>query len=356
MTKMFLLAKGYIRSFFSDTAGLFWNMIFPLILAALLSFTVGGIADRNPVETLTVGYHADSLEVQVLENIPELELIHYETEPDNHLRTIQQDELTAFVTADGTLEVSELGMAQEVLQQMVSTAKQAMSMGPDARHLDFGTERVSIAEQDMEVQTLPFLSILSLFSFYSYFGGTTAALLMQANLTNFAARLQVSPVKKHEQIIALAIPGMLLNLFNNIVLIGFMHFVLGEQVITNFWATLPVLTLANFVGMGFGLIVGTSNKMPETAKIMFGVVVLMALAVMTGLMYPAMILVVRRKFPLLDTLNPIAVIQKSLVAVNQPGHMVTGTPQLGYLAILAVVFMGISALILSRRSFKSLGV
>ncbi len=356
MTKMFLLAKGYIRSFFSDTGGLFWNMIFPLILATLLSFTVGGIADRNPVETLTVGYHAESLEVQVLEQIPDVELVRYAADPENHLQTIQQDELTAFIAADGTLEISEFGIAQEALQQMVATAKQIMAMGPDARHLDFATDWVGTAEQDMEVQTLPFLSILSLFSFYSYFGGTTAAMLMQANLTNFAARLQVSPVKKHEQIVALAIPGMLLNLFNNLVLIGFMHFVLGERVITDFWATLPVLILANFVGMGFGLIVGTSNKMSATAKVMFGVIVLMALAVMTGLMYPAMILAVRQKFPLLDALNPIAVIQRSLVAVNQPGHLVTGTPQLGYLAILAVVFMGISALILSRRSFKSLGV
>lgn len=354
MTKILLLAKGYIRSYLADWVALFWNLLFPLILATLLSFTVGGLADNNPVETMKVGYTKDSVETMILSQMPEIELVHYATDPDDHLQTIQKDQLTAFVTPEGTLEVSDYGIQQNVLKEMISGAKRGMELGPDARFMNTKAQWVGVDEKDMDVQTLPFLSILALFAFYSYFGALSATYQMQANLSHFAARLQVSPIKKYEQLIALSLPAMVMNLINNIILIGYMHYVLKQQVITDFWATLPVLLLANFAGLGFGLLVGTSNKLSYNAKNTIGVMVLMAFATMTGLMYPAMILAFRKKMPILDAFNPVGVIQKSLVAVNQPGHLVTGTPQLGYLAILALVFMVISVLILRRRSFKSL--
>ncbi|MDO5732875.1 MAG: ABC transporter permease [Eubacteriales bacterium] len=353
MNRFLSTIKTFLITNYRDPGAAFWTTAFPIFLATLLAISVGKIPDKNQLKPISIGYEENTLTSQVLKKLPFIEA--KQLVGDDHIQLIEENQLVGYLNKAGEFEIIKDGLAQGVLAQIITQTDQIRSLGANARFVRPEIKWAVPSPKQVNPLILIFINILALFSFYSYFGGIALCSMVQANLSTFGQRLSLSPISKFEMISALSLAASVVNLINNLILILYIQFVLQKPVISNPFASLAILLFANFIGLSFGILVGTIAKVSENAKIMIGVSILMILSTLSGATYPALRIMIRTHAPILEKLNPVAVIFKAYAEANQPGSVAGAPPALFLLAGIGVIVFALSIQILNRRSFKTLG-
>lgn len=191
-------------------------------------------------------------------------------------------------------------------------------------------------------------------STYGMFTGIENANITQANLSSVAARINMTPIRKSTLLISGLIVGLSINIFSNILLLLFLHFVAKLDLIRNLWYSIIFILLGNIFGISLGLFIGSSNKKSPGVKVMFSIVATLFLSFLSGLMSPNIKVIIDENIPILGKLNPISIITSSLYRVN----MLENTNNLGQgmilLTIYSLVLMGVSYLFLRRNQYDSI--
>lgn len=355
----------------------FWPLVFPLILGTLFYFAFGNIeeADFETVQAAVVEEeNADAVFLEFLEAMEE------DDEPLIHIQKLsRQDALDAlkekkvegvyFVGEELALTVGGNGIPESILQSLLESyenGKKTMELtaeqhpeGIQAAAEQMGryeelVEQVSLGGRTTDGNIQFFYALIAMACLYGAFIGLDAAINIQANLSDLAARRCVTPTHKLKLILAEMISCFFLHFLNVLILLAYLQYVLKVDFQGQMSSMLFISLIGSMIGVSMGIFIGSFGKMGEGAKVGTLLAISMMGSFLAGLMNVEIKYLVDRQAPFVNRVNPAAVITDAFYCINVYDDPARYGRCLVTLAVMCVGLTLASFLFIRRERYDSI--
>ena len=329
----------------------FWPLIFPILLGTMFYFAFGNIDDAD-FETVQVGIvkeeGADTLFLMFLDQIENNGnhlIAAQELSESAALTKLENEEISGIyqVESSPSLTVASNGIPQSILQSILSgyetgksTIRNIVRTHPSGlwdgiqqmlNQQETLTE-VSLGGQTINGSAQFFYALIAMTCLYGCFIGFGSAITLQANLTALAARRCVTPTHKLKLILSEQIASFLLGYFDVIVLLIYLRYI--------------------------GIFVGSLGKMKEGGKIGIILGFSMVCSFLSGLMNNTMKDLIEKNMPVINRINPAALISDAFYCINVYDDMSRYYRNLFTLAVMSITLVTASFLLILRESYDSI--
>ena len=339
------------KNLFRDFGFLFWSLIYPLILASFFHMAFSGIMHINP-EDIDVGIKAENPVAHVLEGIEILNI--HKIDDDRITEKLDNEEIYAFIDNDLNLSVTKSGINQAIIKEIIEQIKQVQKLNRPVEDYNFDIDYISNKNQQSNPMIVIFYSMIAMFSTYGISAGIETISLVQANLSNLGARINVTPLKKYNFLLSGIIVALLLNLLSNGILIIFIKYILKIELFSEAKYSSIFIVLGNLFGVALGIFIGASNKKKDDIKILIAVATTLILAFFAGMMGPWTKITLDKHVPIINKLNPISIITNNLYRIN----LLENTKNMGQgillLSLYSVILASLSYIFLRGRNYDSI--
>lgn len=353
----------------------FWPFLFPLALTTLMYFGVGKMeeADFEIVPVAVVSQSEDEVFSAYLEVIEdEGEMIRAEEMTEKEaLKALENKEVEGiyFAGEEITLTVSKSGLAQSILQMILESYEEGKQTLEDVARVhpegmeaavlameDFrgAVEQVSLGGKTTNTTAQFFYALIGMGCLYGCFIGFGSAMELQANLTALAARRCAAPVQRMKLILSSLTVDCGLHVVNMVILLCYMRYILKLEFTGSFVEMLPILLMGSVFGVTLGLFVGSIGRMREGIKIGILLAVSLTASFLAGLNNPNIKNAVDNAAPLVNRINPAAVISDALYCVNVYDAPARYAQDLGVLAVMCVLMTAGAFLMVRRERYGSI--
>lgn len=214
-------------------------------------------------------------------------------------------------------------------------------------------ENVSVAGRTMDDGLAYFYALIGMASLFGCFAGLTSALELRADKSDLAARRSIAPVNRFSMVISEMLAAFTIQFLNLCLLLLYMRIVLGIAFGPKWPLLLPVCALGSVCGVAIGMYIGTL-RMKEGPKIGILVSGSLIMSFLAGLMYGGMKDVVEHHAPILNRINPAALIADAFYSVSVYDNPARYRMNLLILLGITVVLVTVSFLTLRRERYESL--
>ena len=355
----------------------FWPLAFPLILGTLFFFAFGNINDAD-FETVPVAVvkeeHADLVFLAFLDQIKngEDQLLAPEEMTEEQAKEKLEDKKVSgiyYVGSEPTLTVAASGIEESILQSVLqsyenirSTVQNIMKTHPEGiieglkammKQQD-GVQELSLGGRTIDGNVQFFYALIAMGCLYGCFIGFGAAISLQANLTALAARRCVTPTHKLKLILSEQISSFLLGYVDVIILLLYLRYGLKLDFQGQMGRMLLICFLGSLIGVSMGIFVGSFGKMKEGAKIGIILGISMICSFLAGLMNNTMKDMVEKHAPLINRINPAALISDAFYCINVYDDTARYHRSLITLAVMSLVLVTASFLLIRRERYDSI--
>lgn len=355
----------------------FWPLAFPLIMATLFYFAFGSIeeADFETVQAIVVEEaKADPVFLEFLETMEQdrnryVEIRNMSEKEARQALKEKQASGIYFVGETPTLTVAGSGISESILQSLLESylnGKQILELvaathpeGMQKAIEQIGTYEELVGQVSLGGRTTNgnaqfFYALIAMACLYGAFIGMDAVIAIQANLSPLAARRCVTPTHKLKLILSEMLSCFLLHYLNVLILLAYLRFVLKQE----FYGQMPLMLLVSLIGsmigVSMGIFVGSFGRMGEGVKVGILLAVSMTGSFLAGLMNADMKYLVDQNAPLVNRINPAAVITDAFYCINVYDDPVRLGRSLATLTVTCVVLTLASFLLIRRERYDSI--
>ena len=358
---------------------LFWTLLFPILLSTLFFVTFGGIYKTYSSEAIETAVVFETENEEIKNNIT------------NFLENLMMDDhkmlnitYTDYTTAEGLLKDDEkvngiisvrdngklelalysngvLSTIQEnivtVYNQNVDLIEKTAKEHPEklADVLQGVYDRISyIKAHDMAGENKdPFLNyfynLIAMATLFASFSSLRIGNSCQANMSSIGARTNASPVSRSTFQVASLLATYLVQTAVTLIGLTYMIFILGIE----FGGDIPMIyvttAIATLVGTALGFFAGNIGSMAVEKKESILVAISLTGCALSGLMYGDMKVIIAEKMPIINKINPAAVISDSYYCLNMFGTNGRYAETIIYMLGISIVLVGLG-LIMGRRN------
>ena len=375
---MWNLIKYSFLAKIRDFSLVFWPFVFPLVLTTAMYFSIGQM-EESDFETIPVAIVTQSTgEEDVFQEY--LETMGDDKEALINVRPMAEEEaVTALENGDiegifysreePSLTVGGSGLAQSILQMILEsytegkqTLEDVSKIHPDRMEAairqmsDYGsvTEEVSLGGRTTNTTAQFFYAMIGMACLYGCFIGYQSAMDLQANLSALAARRCVSPVHRMRWILSETAVSFGIHFVNMLVLLAYMKYILRLEFAGSYAEMIPVVIIGSMIGVTMGMFITSIGKMGESVKIGIMISVSLALSFLAGLMNADIKNVIDRNVPLLNRINPAALISDALYCLNVYNAPARYMQDIVILSVMCVFLLAGTFLIVRRERYGSI--
>ena len=375
---MWNLIKYSFLAKIRDFSLVFWQFVFPLVLTTAMYFSIGQMKESD-FETIPVAIVTQSTgEEDVFQEY--LETMGDDKEALINVRPMAEEEaVTALENGDiegifysreePSLTVGGSGLAQSILQMILEsytegkqTLEDVSKIHPDRMEAairqmsDYGsvTEEVSLGGRTTNTTAQFFYAMIGMACLYGCFIGYQSAMDLQANLSALAARRCVSPVHRMRWILSETAVSFGIHFVNMLVLLAYMKYILRLEFAGSYAEMIPVVIIGSMIGVTMGMFITSIGKMGESVKIGIMISVSLALSFLAGLMNADIKNVIDRNVPLLNRINPAALISDALYCLNVYDAPERYMQDMVILFVMCVLLLTGTFLIVRRERYGSI--
>lgn len=355
----------------------FWPLVFPLILGTFFFFAFGNISEAD-FETVSVAVVKPETSnplflgfLNQIENNTD-DLISVSEMPEQKaLDALKSGKIAGIYYADiqPSLTVTTNGIPESILQTILdnyesslTTVRKIFLRHPsgilkgleqmmDTREL---VQEVSLGGKTIDGNVQFFYALIAMACFYGCFIGFGSAIPLQANLSSLAARRTVTPTHKLKIVLSEQISAFFLGYLDVIILILYLRYVLRLDFQGNMAPMLLITFPGCLIGVSLGFFVGSLGRMREGVKTGILLAVSMTCCFLSGLMNNTMKDIVEKNIPVLNRLNPAALISDAFYCINVYNDPARYYRNLIILAVMSVLLTGASFFMIRRERYDSL--
>jgi ABC-2 type transport system permease protein len=358
---------------------LFWPLIFPLVLGTFFYFAFGNMEEAD-FETVSVAVvenadsNADQSFLDFLDTIEQDESKLIKTEEmkeSKALKQLEEKKISGiyYVDKKTSLTVSGNGFKESILQSLLESYEDGKTTmenialnhpeGLSSASLQMSdyrerVQQVSLGGKTTDGNAQFFYALIAMACMYGCFIGFGAALGLQANLTALAARRSVTPTHKLKLIVSEMLTSFLLHFVNIIILLIYLKYILKMEFQGELLRMLIVSLFGSMIGVSMGIFVSSIGKFREGVKIGILLGISMICSFLAGLMNSSMKDLVERYFPLVNRLNPAALISDAFYCINVYDDPSRYWRSLIILIIMSVILTFGSFLLVRRERYDSI--
>ncbi|MDD3404131.1 MAG: ABC transporter permease [Hespellia sp.] len=356
-----------------DRVSMFWSMVFPLMLVTVFFFAFSNIGKGN-LDTIPVAVvnEENSEEADMFcDFLKELEkddskmVKIEELSEEKAVKKLKENEVFGvfYAKETPTLTVASQGIEESVLQSLLdSYNRNAETMRTVAKEHPQGISSAAQALSDYkEIVTETaidgksvsgvmqyYLALIAMACLYGCFLGFTTAIELQANLSSLAIRRSITPTHRLKLVFADLLVTFVVHFINLMILLVYMQFVLKIDLGGNTGGTILVCAIGALIGVAMGIFVGSCGTKREGLKIGIMLAVSMICCFLAGLMQAQVKNIVEQYCPVINRINPAALITDALYCMSVYNNPQRYARDLIILAVLAVA-CGLGAFLMVRR-------
>ncbi len=312
---------------------MFWTLVFPIILATLFHVTFGSNQTENmkpiPVavveggnqifetfldgldgETLALDRMDDKKAREALENGTVNGIFYSEKDPSLTVAGTQINESILEMLLNGYRQ--NQGLAETIGSRdplgLLKASKQIAEQTDFIEAIDAGG-----STQDSALDS--FFSLIAMTCLYGALMGAESAMRLRADHSALAVRRSVTPTQRIRLIVSEMLAIFTVQFANICILLLYLHFVLGIGMGRRWPLLLPICALGTLCGVSAGMFLG-GTKLKEGMQIGIIIAGTLFLCFLSGMMYSGMKAEVERSAPIVNRLNPAALIADAFYSVS----------------------------------------
>lgn len=366
------LYKYSLQRLVREKDAMFWGLAFPLIMATLFYVTFGSGISMEEMEAIpaAVVKEGNVMFESFLDQMDNEMLQLTQMEEEEALSALKDGKIKGIFYTGKTpsLTVAGSNMSETILKALLDgyLENYALIEGiVKEKHLGvIGAvgamadekemlENVSVAGRTMDDNLAYFYALIGMASLFGCFTGLTSALGLRADKSDLAARRSIAPVNRFSLVVSEMMAAFTVQFCNLCLLLLYMRAVLGISFGPKWPLLLPVCALGSICGVAIGMYVGTLG-LKEGPKIGILVSCSLVMSFLAGLMYGGMKDVVEHHAPILNRINPAALIADAFYSVSVYDNPARYRMNLLILSGITTVLVLISFLTLRRERYESL--
>lgn len=338
----------------------FWTFAFPIILitlfyAAFSNITVAEdyvapkiVAIENEKSQLSPVYK------QIFEKVDAID-VSYEKDFDAAKEKLEKDDITGIITfEDGMsfpkLTIEKNGKDQTIIQNIMTEIELSVRSGKQFDEVKIK----NVYERKQEMTMIEYFTLLAMACLYGAMIGTKSLDKNLANMTASGKRVAVAAVSKTKIVIGSLLTSYAIQLIGLAILFSYMLFVLridfGEQLPS----VIGFTAVGALAGLALGTFISAVFKVREDAKDGITTGFVMLGCFFSGMMGPTVKFAIDSGAPLINKLNPAAMLTDGYYALTNfgPGERFWG--DVVSLLIFTAILSTISILVLRRQKYDNL--
>ncbi|MCI5849669.1 MAG: ABC transporter permease [Lachnospiraceae bacterium] len=358
---------------------IFWSLVFPLALATFMYLAFGKINEvTENLETIDVAV-VESVQNEMFDKIL-VEVSNGESPLLNPMKMNIQDAVSALdskevdgiIHVDDTISLSvrENGLNATILSSFVdrylqneATLTQIAKNNPLA--LNSAIEALSDDTSYFKEEKLTdgntdnlsnyFYAVFAMSCLFASFTGISSMFSIQGNLSPLGQRRCVAPTKKLHVVLTLFLTNEIVQFAIELITFAYMSLVLGIDLSNKYPALFLLLFVASSFGLTMGMFIGSLKKpVTEGAKMGIGVAISMALSVMADLCVSGLMNTIEHTVPIINRLNPAALISDSFYALNTYSDYSRYTSNMVNLSAMTLILFTLTILTVRRNRYASI--
>ncbi|SEW19615.1 ABC transporter permease [[Clostridium] fimetarium] len=374
--------KYRIKQLFHVKELVLWTFAFPIVLGTLFYFSFGHLLNTNefnfkpiPVALVSEGIPNSAFETVIdqfsQENSNQLFTITSASNNEEALQLLKDKKIDGIIYSTGTptITVSGDGLNQSIIKSFIEQYlqheyifKQIAINHPEeltntinlmSQDISFNKE-VSFSNSKMDALSQYFYALIAMTCLYGSITGLNTVMNIQANLSALGARREVSPAHKLIVIFGDFCASVVVNYMS--VLLLFFYLIVILKI--DFGSKIGLILLTSFAGSVIGVSTGTflgsvgkwSDKTKESVIMAFT----MLCCFLSGLMKNDMKDIIEHTYPIINRLNPAALITDCLYSLNMYDTYDRFISDIAIIGIMALLLCFGSFFLLRRNKYASI--
>ncbi len=366
-----------------NSSNMFWALLFPIILGTLFYLSFGSAGLESTGESrwdkikVTVVKDTDPSEnAQAFEGFltqmdgETLDIQDISTESEA-LSALNEETISGifYVRDTPSLTVAKNGLNESILTSVLESYNQNAAMFreiamthpeklPDALDAmnDYRntTAEVSLGGKDLNPNVQYFFALVAYACLSGAFLGVQSSIDGQANISALGARRSITPTHKLTLILIDMAVLFIIHFFNILILCLYITHVLGISLGNDVGALLLVDFMGSMIGVCLGVAIGCLARISYGMKT--GVCVLFTLfpGFLAGLMFGNMKNIIELHCPIINRINPAAVLSDAFYCMGIYNDMERFTRCLVILAVMSTLLLTVAFLGIRRERYDSI--
>lgn len=358
---------------------IFWTLVFPLLLATFMYMAFGNIYEQDEmfrnikVAVVTEDESANGLNymLDALSDGDDALLSVTRMSESDAEKLLADEEVEGIIyTDDVKLTVAESSVNASILETVLSEYKQYEHALKDiykdgtepkgdmsnlveklSEQRSYYTEKAS-TEGSQNVYNNYFYAIFAMSCLLASLSSIEMMGNLQANVSATGKRKNVSPQRKMTFVLAEFAALLIIHFVVEVISFIYMSCIgvdFGDRV----WEILLTLFVGCFIGLAIGVIVGAISKLAEGTKIGIVIGISMVMSILSDLCINGVKYEIQQHVPIINKLNPAALISDSFYALNVYSDHQVFTENIVIMTIEAVVLIAVGILMVRRNRYAS---
>lgn len=367
-----------------NRANLFWILLFPILLGTMFQIAFSNLSDSDHIRIIPVAIVREDTEAArsfcsaadalAEEGENQMLSVTYCTE-EEALKLLEAEKITGiFYAGDRICLTVSSNMSNEKINQSIlqtfleqyqlSAAVFANTAASHPEQLPalaeaFSNEpafrkEISLSYGSSDPYAQYFYNLIAMACLFTAINGIYISIENQGNLSALAARKNISPVHKLTAITGELIANILFEFLLNLLAFFFLILVLKVDLTTR----LPMAVLAIFisvtVGVSFGFFIGAVGTKTEEFKTGISFSIIMPCCFLSGLMVGNMRILVEENAPIINRINPAALISDCFYTLSNYESLDRYYLDLATLLLYAALLTFGGFLLTRRKKYASL--
>lgn len=370
--------KYSLKNVFRQKEFLFWILAFPIILGTFFYVAFNSMYEKesmfNKIPVAIVENTENTAFKEVIKELSSGEDAMFDskfTDSQTALDMLKTNDIIGIINVDSelSLTVSNDGIKQTIIKSFldqyqiresiitdtVNNNPQNLQSVIDAMSQEINcNESLSLSNGNMDTYIQYFYNLIAMAAFFGSISGLYIAINNQGNLSAIAARRCISPTNKLTSITASLLASFVAQVICVSIGITYILFILkvdmGDKI--------PMVYLSGAVGsltgVTMGFFIGSFGRLNQNMKMAISMSVTMLSCFLSGLMLGNMKSVIEMYVPIVNRINPAALISDLFYCLNIYNDYRRYTEKFVTLLILSVVFTIGGFLLTRRKKYASL--
>lgn len=375
------LFKGRLKCILRNRGVIFWTLCFPLILATLFHLALSNVQKAEGFQMIPIAvvnnqaFQDEKNFREVLDTIGAQEKPLFKTayvKEEEAVSLLDKGEIQGYikVTSRPELMVKTPGINQTIIKIFLEEYEQnklivATLLKENPTALKGGlitalSGKQTYLQEDPISKSNPdtllnyFYALIGMSCVYGCFLGLNEIMVIQGNLSKEAARLNVAPIHKLKVLIPSLLAAYVIQVINISILLVYLNGALGIEFGNQIIPMLLICLLSSAMGITLGAFVGALNKKSEGIKIGLLMGITMLGSFLTGMMQSDIRYMVNKNLPILQYLNPVALVSDSFYALYYYDGYDRYIINMSLIGIFTIIFAIGTYIIIRRQKYVSL--
>lgn len=364
--------KYNLKMLFKDKTTVFWLMLYPIILSTIFYFAFSNMSSYSEFQKINISICEEVKSNELYNTLNETDMFNiYNFSKDESIEKLKDGKVSCVldVNKDNETEliVIKEGFEESITKIVIESYVQVTdainsivkkgNFNPNSLNFDMSMNYIN---KDQNISNnnnyivIPFYTVLAMAGLMCATLGVNIVLKLQANQSEVAKRLAISPTHKMKALISDMASNLTFQLA--IVVVTLLHFKyilnisFGGNILLAFIAT----TIGSVYGLSFGMFLGAIIKKSENLKVALSIAITMFSCFLAGMMNISMKYLIQVNFPIIAKINPATLVTDSLYSLYFYDSLGRYTTNIITLLIESTILCIISYLVLRRQKYDNI--